>query len=82
MAPGTPPPPEGGGDPLSHLRPFGAMRLSETHGFISVPTHHNSPSYAPDAGAKERLDLNTFLGSIFFEKLLTKWLVNTVLTPG
>ena len=45
---GTPPPLEGGGDPLLHLPPFGAMRLSETHGFISVPTHHNSPSYAPE----------------------------------
>ena len=27
--------------------PFGAARLSETYGFILVPTHHNSPSYAP-----------------------------------
>ena len=33
---------------LPHLHPFGAMRLSETYGFIKVPTHHNSPSYTPD----------------------------------
>ena len=31
---------------------------------------------------KERLDLNHYLDLDFFEKLLTKWLVNTVLAPG
>ena len=35
-----------------------------------------------NAGAKESLNLNQYKDLGFFEKLLTKWLVNTVLTPG
>ena len=51
FAPVTPPPPPSLRERTTPSRTypaFGAMRLSETYGFISVPTHHNSPSYASD----------------------------------
>ena len=65
MAPGTPLP-EGGGYLLPHLPTFGVMRLRETYGFIYVPTHHNSPSYAPDHSTRNYF-VKTIINLNFFK---------------